>query len=464
MFQILNLSFIYETPLFKKDLYAKVNKCLKNFNCFRNLMAYKTQDRVEVKSAKGTHAGIIMPSNNKEFLTLKLDNGYNISLEKKGLKIKKIKAKFKKEKPLKIKIPKKNLPSVSLITTGGTITSRIDYKTGAVHPLEKPEELLLSIPELVDVVNINRIHQPFAVLSEDITPVEWQKIAKLVAKELNSNNVGVIITHGTDTLHYTAAALSFMLKNLSKPVALVGGQRSSDRGSFDGAINLICAANYCKSDIAEVAVVMHGEEQDSFCLANRGVKTRKMSTSRRDTFRPINELPLARISKDGSLSVLNTTHRKRTDEKVIADTKFESKIAMLKFYPGASPDFLKHCIDHKYKGVIIEATGFGHVAVQTLNKSDSWLPAIKEAIEKGIFIGFAPQAIYGRLNPNVYSNARILQEAGVVFLEDMLPETAYVKLGWVLGHTTNHDKAKEMMLTNIAGEINKRIPSKVFLY
>ena len=430
---------------------------------------HKIGDRVEIKVKDKTYTGVVMPTPElaeKNILILKLDNGYNIGIKIKDAKIKKI-GEIKLEGLPKYK-PKINpkLPSVSMITTGGTITSRVDYKTGAVFPLETPEELLLTVPELLDIVNIRKIHQPFALLSEDMSPKQWQTLAEEAAKLLNSDDVGLIITHGTDTLHYTAAALSFMLKNISKPIALVGGQRSSDRGSFDGALNLICAAHYCKSDIAEVAIVMHGESADSFCLATRSTKVRKMHTSRRDTFRSINDIPFAKIFKDGKTEILNKNYRKRFDHhaETIVDNEFEPKIALLKYYPGANPAVLNYYLDKKYKGIIIEATGMGHVATQPLDMKNSWLPAIKRAVDEGVFIGFAPQTIYGRLDPFVYSNARLLHQLGVVYLEDMLPETAYVKLGCMIPKARNIKELKKLMLTNIAGEMNLKIQPNSFLY
>jgi len=431
---------------------------------------YRVGDKVEVKVKQKVYTGVVMPTPElaeKNILILKLDNGYNIGIKiTKDVKLKKIgTTKFEDFPKYKPKINPK-LPSISILSTGGTITSRVDYKTGAVFPLKTPEELLLSVPELLDIVNIKQIKQPFSILSEDMTLKQWQVIAEEAAKLLNSDDIGLIITHGTDTLHYTAAALSFMLKNVSKPIALVGGQRSSDRGSFDGALNLICAAHYCKSNIAEIAIVMHGETSDTFCFANRGTKTRKMHSSRRDTFRAINDIPLAKIFKDGKIEILNKNYKQRFDHhaETIIDDAFEPKVALVKIYPGANPDILDYYIDKKYKGIIIEATGFGHVPTQTLDKKDSWLPVIKKAINSGIFIGFAPQTIYGRLHPYVYRTARLLQEIGVVYLEDMLAETAYIKLGWVLGHTKKLDEVKKQMLTNIAGELNPKIQPNSFLY
>ena len=432
-------------------------------------MAASVGDKVSVKTKDSAYEGTVMPTPEaeKDVLTIKLPSGYNLGIKLgKGVTVTKT-GSIEKPKAMAIKAPvKKGLPNIVVIATGGTITSKVDYITGGVSPLTKPEELFLSVPELLDIVNIKRISSPFSVFSENMTPNEWQIIAKEVASALNESDVsGVIVTHGTDTLHYTAAALSFMLKNLNKPVALVGGQRSSDRGSFDGSMNLICAAHYCKSHIAEVAIVMHGNSSDTFCLANRGTNVRKLHTSRRDTFRPINELPLAKIWLNGKVEIVNKNHKDRNDEqKVTADTKFEDKIALIKFFPGADPEILQHFIDKKYKGVIIEATGLGQVAVHTINKSKSWLPVIKSAVQKGIFIGFTPQSIYGSLNPYVYSSARELLNAGVCYLGNMLSETAYVKLGYVLAKSKNLEETKEMMQKNIAGEIVEQILPETFLY
>lgn len=399
--------------------------------------------RVEATYKGNKYTGILMPSTEKGLIILKLDNGYNIGL--KGAKIKKIGvAKALKTPKFKVK-SKKKLPTVTIITTGGTITSRVDYRTGAVHSLSKAEELLASIPEIAKLANI-RVLNPFNIMSEDMNHTHWQKLAKLIA---NDKSEGVIVTHGTDTLHFTSAALSFMLNNLNKPVALVGGQRSSDRGSFDGAQNLICAIHYCLSDIAEVAIVMHGTTEDESCIAIRGTKARKMHTSRRDAFRPINDLPLAQIYPNGKIKLIQK-YNKRSSSKVKANTKFEPKIALVKFAPGLDPGLIDYYVKKKYKGIILEGTGLGHVSVK------SWLKSIKSAAKK-MFVGMTSQCLYGRVDPFVYTNMRILKDAGVVYLEDMLPETAYVKLGWALAN-------KKSMQDNLVGEISKRIPKKAYLY
>lgn len=411
--------------------------------------------------------GTILPSFDNKILLIKLKSGYNIGIEKSS-----IKSIIKTGHAEEIKFPeinieqKKNLPGISMIITGGTIGAKVDYATGAVKWLNKPNELFAISPGMLNVVDINDIEVPFTIGSENMAPKNWINIAKIAAKFLNKKeNKGLIITHGTDTLHYTAAALSFMLKNLNKPVILTYSQRSPDRGSTDAALNLICAAQMAKSNIAEVMLVGHGSIEDNYCLAIRGTKVRKMHTSRRDTFRPINDLPIAKISENGHIEIINENFRKIDEKKnseVIADTKFEEKIALIKYCPGADSDILNYYISKKYKGIIIEMTGLGQLA--TSESEMNWLPLIKKAIENGITICAAAQTLYGRLDPFVYSTGREIEQLGVIYLEDILPETAYVKLGFVLGHTSNKEKIKEMILENIAGEFNKRIEEKTFLY
>jgi glutamyl-tRNA(Gln) amidotransferase subunit D len=435
-------------------------------------------ERILVEKDGRSYEGILMPRielGDQMSLVLKLDNGYNIGirfepgvniersrtaepkdvLEEEQYELGKTKKKF-----LGVTFdPKK--PPVSLIATGGTIASRVDYKTGAVRMQMEPKEFLYNVPELAELVNLRHISNPFTKASEDMDHHDWTEIAKEATKNLNSGDHGVIITHGTDILHYTAAALSFFLRNLSKPVVLVGSQRSSDRGSSDAGMNLICAARVAVSDIAEVGICMHGEADDSYCLFLRGTKIRKMHTSRRDAFRPINDLPLAKVWPDGRLDKINPEQKRRSDGKVELDAKFEPGIAMLKAYPGSDPGVIDYHVRKGVKGFVIEGTGLGHVP--TFAKK-SWIATIKKHSESIPFV-VTSQTIYGRVNPDVYTNLRkLFHEAKAIPGEDMLTETAYVKLGWVLGHTKSMEKIREMMLTNYAGEITKRSLPETYLY
>jgi glutamyl-tRNA(Gln) amidotransferase subunit D len=269
--------------------------------------------------------------------------------------------------------------------------------------------------------------------------------------------MGVIITHGTDTMHFTAAALSFMLENLNAPVVLTGAQRSSDRGSSDAFMNVICSANIAAhSDAAEVGICMHADSSDNYCNFSRGTKVRKLHTSKRDAFRCVNSKPIARIGADGSINYLGG-YRKAGEGrgKVRAVTGFDPKVALVKFYPNSDPDILDYYLNKGCRGIIIEGTGLGHVAVSPSDKGYSWLEAIRKAVDFGAVVGMTSQCLNGRVSSTVYTNLRLISGAGAVYCEDMLPEVALVKLGFLLGNR-KPEEAKKMLGRDIAGEITSR--------
>lgn len=418
-------------------------------------------DKVKIKLKNKEEIECIIIKVEKDFFIIKLKNGYNIGIEKKEIdNIEKI-GKKELEKFPEAKIESKATKNIVVIIAGGTISSRVDYTTGAVSSLMKPENLFFLTPKLFEIANI-KIDFAFSLLSENITPKHWKFLAKKCEKWLKDSSIdGIIITHGTDTLHYTAAALSFMLKNINKPIVLTYAQRSSDRPSTDAILNLIASAYIALSDIAEVVVVGHANIDDDYCFVLRGTKVRKMHSTRRDTFRPINCLPIAKIDKNGNIEFISE-YRKKQDvkENPKADLSFNEKVALIKFYPNCDASILDFYYKKGYKGIVIEATGMGHVSSEGKN---NWLKKIKK-LSKKMLICFAPQTIYGSLNPYVYSTARELSKANVVYLKDILPETAYVKLGYVLGKTKNLEKAKELMLTNMANEFNEREVYESFLF
>ncbi|MDD5193274.1 MAG: Glu-tRNA(Gln) amidotransferase subunit GatD [Candidatus Nanoarchaeia archaeon] len=422
-------------------------------------------DKIEVILNNRTEKGIFLESHDAGILLLKLENGYNIGLKKEDIKEIKIieskKSDNKNETEEKFELSHKK-PLIDFIITGGTISSKLDPSTGGVKDLTNPKEFFSVYPEIFNIADV-RIQSPFMKWSENMDSNDWIRIAKIVEKSLNDENVkGVIISHGTDTLHYTSSALSFMLGKLNKPVVLTYSQRSSDRGSADSRMNLICSAYAALSEIAEVILVGHANMNDEYCYALRGTKVRKMHTSRRDTFRPINCKPVAKIFPNGKIEFISEYNKKSPSFfKVKSDAVFDEKTALIKFYPGQSPDILDYYLKNKYKGLIIEFVGIGQVANQGKN---NWIPKLKEAIESGMLIYAAPQTLYGRLDPYVYESARRILETGVVYLEDILPETALVKLGWVLGHKEWRGSVatKMKMLENFAGEFNKKL-GKEFL-
>lgn len=427
---------------------------------------YKEGDTVRVITKEETIEGILIPRPEilkGDVLVIKLDSGYNIGIDKKNIKkIELVEAyKPKKAKAEKRK-PNPKLPNVSVLSTGGTISSRIDYRTGGVAADYTAEDFVEMCPELLKIANIEA-KKVMTLMSEDITPNDWKEIAKILTTELNKKDVeGVVITMGTDVLHYVAAAISFMLKNISKPVIFTAAQRSIDRGSSDAFMNLTCAVSAAAQfEGAGVYTCMHGTSSDDHCILIRGTKVRKMHTSRRDAFRPINELPIAKVFKDGKIEITNKNFRKREKEKTEVDNKFEEKTAIVSVYPGMDPKVIDFYVKEGYKGLVLAATALGHVPT---NNPRNIIANLENAIKKGVSVVIATQTLYGRTHPYVYTNLRKLSvQLGCIFAEDMLPETAYVKLGWVLAHTTKPDEVRKLMLENIAGEINPIIDEKAFL-
>jgi glutamyl-tRNA(Gln) amidotransferase subunit D len=413
-------------------------------------------DKIEISINDKKETGILLDSHDRDVILLKLDNGYNIGIKKDDVtKIDVLeRSKEKKEKEEDCKLSG-NKPIIDFILTGGTISSKLDPKSGGVSWLISAKELFSVYPEIFELADI-RIKSPFMKASDNMNHSDWIKIAKLVGKSLNDPNVkGVIVSHGTDTLHYTGSALSFMLRNTNKPVVLTYSQRSSDRGSSDSRMNLICSAYAALSDIAEVMLVGHATNNDDYCYCINATKARKMHSSRRDTFRPINTTPLAKIFPNGNIELLKK-YNVRKKEKVIVDAIFDNRIALIKYYPGMDPNILDYYKKKGYKAIIIEMTGLGHVATEG---KYNMIPKLKSLITSGIQVYAVPQTLYGRLDPYVYSPGRKLKEIGVIYLEDILPETAYVKLGWILSHKQWRGSlvTPQKMLENIAGEYNPRL-------
>jgi len=418
----------------------------------------KSGDKVKIKTRIKTWTGHILESYEYEIILLKLDTGYNIGIRNSEIIEVKVLEKSNKQKKKKIILERKeNIPNIAMIITGGTISSRLDPKTGGVISTDA-EEILKMAPEIKNICNIVTIKKPFMKWSENMSFLDWKKLAESTHELLLDKDIdGIIITQGTDFLHYTSAALSFYIQNLNKPIALTYSQRSIDRASTDAHLNLICAAKYATSDIAEVALIGHANLEDNFCHAFTGTKVRKMHTSRRDAFQAINDSPIAKITKD-KIEILKN-FRAKSNIKPKLDTKSSDKVALIQITPGQDPEILEFYNKLGYKGIVLEITGIGQIPAK--DAKHNWLPKIKKLIDKGMTICATPQTIYGRLNPNIYSAGRDLQKTGIIFLKDMLPETALIKLSWILGHKSwtynNKSRIKEILLENIAGEFNENL-------
>ncbi len=415
-------------------------------------------DKVKVLTDSQELEGIVIPSPNDTFV-LKLNSGYNVGIDKK--KIKKIEL-LQKQKTQEIKHPKvqynKDLKTISILHTGGTVASAVSYETGGVIARFTPEEILAMFPELQKIANIkSRLISNMA--SEDMNFNHYNLIAKEIEKEMEDGVDGIIITHGTDTLGFTAAALTFILENLPIPVLLVGSQRSSDRGSTDAKLNLLSAVQFIsKTDFKDIAICMHESMNDDSCLIMSSLKTRKMHSSARNAFKVVNDTAVAKVDSTGNITFLKQ-HPKKEEKKLILklfDPKL--KIGILKSHPNMSAKEISNYSG--FDGLILE--GYGMAGNFPINKIDKFTAENEKIynelkkLSKKIPLVATSQTIYGRVNMNVYSTGRLMQEAGIIGHNlDMLTETAFIKLAWLLSNFPKN-KIKELFNENLHGEISKR--------
>lgn len=417
--------------------------------------------QVNIKTTRGFFHGTVLPraeNDDDKHIVLKIPTGYNIGIDIFSiLEIKEIgyqKANYK--------IPEKEFPysdgfpNVKLFGTGGTIASRLDYRTGAVIPAFSPGELYGAVPELADICNLTT-EKLFAVFSENMGPEQYIALAKAIGKEIRNGIDGIIIGHGTDTLHHSAAALSFMVQNSPVPIILVGSQRSSDRPSSDAALNLIHAAYAAgHGDIAETLVCMFGPTSDDYGFLHRGTRVRKMHSSYRSTFRTIGDTPVATVTRNNIKIIKDDYKPRRRDRNVTILPYFSDKVTMMYYYPHMKAEILDSLVDMGYKGIVIVGTGLGHV-----NKE--LYPAIERATAKGVALYMTLQTIWGYVHMYVYDTGRDMLAKGVIPAGNMLPEVAFIKLGWALGQTEDPEEVKKIMLTPIMDEITEREPYNGYL-
>lgn len=422
---------------------------LKKFNV-------RVWSQAEIETPRGIFRGVILPRSENDdnlHIVVKLATGYNIGVDIRSIKTMK-EVGYKKAH---YKIPEKEfpytegLPKIKLFGTGGTIASRLDYRTGAVIPAFTPGELYGAVPELAQICNLTT-EKLFAVFSENMGPEQYKKLAIAIGKEIENGIDGIVIGHGTDTLSHTAAALTFMVQDPPVPIILVGSQRSSDRPSSDAALNLIHAMTAAgHGNIAEVLVCMFGPTSDEYGFLHRGTRVRKMHSSYRSTFRTIGDIPVATITREGVKPLKQYFKKRRKDRNVKILPYFEEKVTILYYYPNMQPDIVDALVDMGYRGIVIAGTGLGHV-----NKP--LYPAIERAHKKGVHMYMTVQTLWGYAHMFVYETGRDLMARGIVPAWNMLPETAYIKLGWALGQTDDHEEVKKLMLAPINDEITDREP------
>ncbi len=397
--------------------------------------------------------GILMPRHaftGSDTVVLKLENGYNFGLDATGARVEVLATKTSPAPTTFVPEEDPSKPTVAVLGTGGTIASFVDYRTGGVYPATKPEELVAAAPELADICNV-RAEVVFQMFSEDMQPEHWTQIAERAAWHLNNGARGVVIPHGTDTMAHTAAALAFCLRDLPGPVVLVGSQRSSDRPSSDASLNLLAAARVAATaDLGEVVVCMHASSSDDAIAIHRATRVRKMHTSRRDAFRSVNELPLGHVV-DGTLR-WDRPVKGASAGPVIVDAAWDEDVSMIYCYPGLWPD---HIEDVVRKATILVGTGLGHVARRCL-------PGIESVIKRGAHVVMTSQCIHGRVNMNVYSTGRDLRKLGVLSGEGMVPEVAYIKMMWILGHTDAADEVERIFSSDLAGEMGEETDHRAY--
>ncbi len=416
---------------------------------------------VRLASSQGTFDGLILPRSetaDDRHIVLKLASGYNIGvavgaitgIEETGRREVEYKI-AEREFPVD---PRK--PNVVLLGTGGTIASRLDYRTGAVIPAFSPGELYGSVPELADLCNL-RTEKLFGIFSENMGAGEYVVLAKRIGEEIAAGVAGIVIGHGTDTMHHTAAILTFMVQGSPIPIVMVGSQRSSDRPSSDAAINLINSVRVAAGgDMAGVQVCMFGPTSDQYDLLHSGTRVRKMHSSYRSTFRTIGDVPLGMVDQSGVTYWRKGYPKRRSDKKVTINTAFEDKVTLLYYYPNMNPDVVDAVVEKGYRGIVIAGTGLGHI-----NKA--LYGAIKRATDKGVHIYMTVQTLWGYVQMYVYETGREIMELGVVPAANMLPEVAYMKLCWTLGQTDDRDEVRRIMLTPVADEITEREPYNGYL-
>ena len=395
-----------------------------------------------------TYAGILMPryeTSEDSHIVLKLKSGYNIGIELDKIKdVEKISSPEEKREESSVKEADSSLPKILLLSTGGTIASKVDYRTGAVTPALTASDLNDAVQEIGNIANIDA-EVLFSEYSENLQPEHWVETAKKIESVANLDYKGVIVAHGTDTMHYSSAFLSFALSGLKIPVVFVGSQRSSDRPSSDAASNLIAAARFiAKTDVNGVYVVMHHNESDETISCHLGTRVRKNHASKRSAFETIGSDPAFLILDE---KIIKNVENEFFKEKFNPRLGIDTRVALVKYHPGYEPKQIDALIDLGFKAIIFEGTGLGHVG-------RTMYSAIKKASDHGLFLGMTSQCIDGRVRMTVYESGRDLLELGIVPLENMIPEVALVKTMWALGNSEDNNGLKKLLLDNISSEFS----------
>lgn len=414
--------------------------------------------KVRLELGEQSFEGLLLPREG-DIIVLKLSSGYNVGIFPKHItSCELLERPNLRTQELPQLEQNTDLPKIKILHTGGTIASRVDYETGGVVADFNPETLLSMFPELTEIAQIesNFLGNMF---SDDMRFSHMNTIARQILESAQAGTKKFIVTSGTDFLHYLSAGLSFLLAELPVAVLVVGSQRSSDRGSSDAAMNLVCASQFlATTDFQGVGVCMHATTNDDTCVVLPGVNARKMHSSRRDAFKPINTTKIALVDYKNKTVVL---HRKLTKiSSAVPDSidffNEQLKIGMIVSRPNLFAEEIEAY--NNFDGLVLLGSGLGHFPVTKVDNSceeHEKILLVLEDLAKKMPVVMTTQTIYGRVHMNVYAPARTLQEKGIIgHGSSMTPETTYMKLAWLLSKTNKKD-ISTLLLENFVGELDQ---------
>lgn len=328
------------------------------------------------------------------------------------------------------------MPKVLLLHTGGTLGMRPRQPDQALAPDEFGPTLLSLVPELQAIAEVEA-----RVLcnldSCDITPSHWSVFAETIADEID-NYDGIVLTHGTDAMAYTASALSYVLRDLHRPVILTGSQRPLAEPRSDARGNLVGAVELATRDIPEVGIYFDG-------LLLRGNRATKQSSFRLAAYHSPNLAPLAEVGTD----VVVNDHVNRPQGKFRMEGQFDRNVACVRLLPGQSAGSLAGLRGSGTRALLVEAFGVGNVPV----KDHAVVNALAELVSDGVLVAIGSQVQHGRVDLGHYAGGRLARDIGAVGIEDMTLEAATVKLMYLLGTYPDVAEVKARLNTPIAGEM-----------